>query len=404
MSLWRSKRDVLTGACVLSLVFLVACGPTTRNSPTNEVSMGHQPVVNIGILAPSTGPVAQFGVPALNGKLLYINTFNQGDHDFTIAYHHFNETGNPIEATLGYHALLDWGMHTLLGSVTSGATLAVVPLAAADNIPMMTATASAAAITRDPSSGQVHRHVFRTTFIDPFQGHVMASFAHQALNASRVAVLYSHDIAYSTGLMNTFVSRSRALGMEVVAVEYFEDGSVDFLSQLTNIAVAAPDVLFAPVYIQHLALIGPQIVQAGLNTVLLGADGWVGATTELVETAGLEGSFFMAGFSAESDEPMVVDFVNRFEATYGDTPNMFAALGYDAAAILIAAIGSALADGHAPDSDAFRASVIQHMGATNLHGVTGHMVFDAYNNPQKSAFISQIQAGEETLWGTFYAD
>ena len=375
------------------LTFLVGCGTPSVAGSVDQI--------NIGILGPESGNLAVFGVPAVQGKLLYIRAFNEGNHGFTINYNWFDEEGSPAQAVLGYDFLMDWGMDVLLGSVTSGATLAVVPLANTDNIPMMSATSSHAAVTVNQDTGAVWNNVFRTTFIDPFQGQRMAEFSNQVLGATRVAVLYSHDIDYSIGLMQTFISRSQELGVEIVSTESFSDGAVDFFGQLTNIVATNPDVLFIPVYTQHMALIGPQSVQAGLDTVMLGADGWVGAVGDMADPFSLEGSFFMSGFSAESTDPIVVSFIERYEEAHGYTPNMFAALGYDAAKIMIDAIRIALESDYVPGTEAFSNAVIENMSATDIHGVTGHITFDQYNNPQKSAFITEIVNGEEVLWGPF---
>jgi branched-chain amino acid transport system substrate-binding protein len=80
---------------------------------------------------------------------------------------------------------------------------------------------------------------------------------------------------------------------------------------------------------------------------------------------------------------------------------MFAAQAYDAAMILCVAIEAALADGFEPNTDEFKTSVIAHMAATDLTGVTGHITFDQYNNPQKTAVVLHVQNGEETFWGYF---
>ena len=54
--------------------------------------------------------------------------------------------------------------------MVSSTTDAVADLAAADGIPLITASATAYYITTDRPS------VFRTCFLDPFQGKVMADF------------------------------------------------------------------------------------------------------------------------------------------------------------------------------------------------------------------------------------
>ena len=356
--------------------------------------------VLIGILAPLTGPVARFGVAVHQGVMLYIDRYNArgGLQINTIV---FDEEGNPANAIVGYHSLVDQGITALIGSVTSGPTLAVVPEAHADNMPMITATATHANVTVDAATGQVWTNMFRSCFIDPFQGVKMAEFAYEIVGARTAAILYSNEIDYSIGLMEAFYRRAGEIGLEVVHVETFAQDAIDFLGQLTNIAAHDPDVLFVPGYVEHIALVGPQSVAAGLDTVMLGADGWDGTLDLMADPTSLNGSFFLTGFTVEDDTPIVQEFISNFEAVYGATPDMFSAQAYDAAMILIAAIERALADGHYPNTNEFKTSVIAHMAATDMQAVTGHITFDQFNNPQKTAFIIEVVDGEARFWGTF---
>jgi branched-chain amino acid transport system substrate-binding protein len=173
------------------------------------------------------------------------------------------------------------------------------------------------------------------------------------------------------------------------------------MAQLTNIAAADPDVVFIPAYNRHTALIGPQSAAAGLTATMLGADGWAGTLDAIADASSVEGAFYLTGFTYESEEAHIVDFIERFEEEHGIMPNMFAAQAYDAAAILIRAMDGALNANLEPGSDEFKQAVIANMAATNYNGVTGNITFDEYNNPQKTAFILQIVDGEARFWGTY---
>jgi len=358
--------------------------------------------VVIGMLAPLTGPAARFGTAVRDGAMLYLNSFNaQGGLQIDVRI--FDEEGDLAQAVIGYDSLVDQGITALIGSVTSGPTMAVVPLAYDDGMPMITATSTHLNVTVEAGTGHVWSNVFRSCFIDPFQGTKMAEFVAEELGAQTAAVLYSNEIDYSIGLMEAFIIRAEELGIEIVAIERFAQDAIDFVGQLTNIAAVNPDVLFIPGYVNHVALIGPQSVAAGLDTILIGADGWDGVLAEMAEGQRhtLDGSFHMTGFSVEDESPMVQDFIGRFEAATGHPPDMFSAQAYDAAMILVAAIQLAIADGHYPNTREFKDSVIAHMAATNMTAVTGHITFDQYNNPQKTAVIVEFTDGEPRLWGTF---
>ena len=376
---------------VTALGFLAGC---SDNNPSDGA-------ITIGIMGPHSGPAAQFGIAVRYGAMLYIDEFNaRGGLQINAIM--WDDEHDSARAITGYHHLVDQGVTAILGGVTSAPTMAVVPIAFEENMPMITASATHAGVTINQDTGEVFTNMFRSCFIDPFQGMRMAEFARRIVGASTAAVLYSNEIDYSIGLMEAFIARANELGLEIVAVETFADEAIDFSAQLINIAAAAPDVLFVPAYHQHVALIGPQSVAAGLDTTFLGADGWAATLEFMADPSSIEGAFFLTGFYEESDSPLVQDFIRRYVERHGAPPNMFAAQAYDAAMILIAALELAVADGHTPGSDGFKSSVIAHMAATDITGVTGSITFDEFNNPQKTAFIVQIVDGAGRFWGEWY--
>ncbi|MCL2838273.1 MAG: ABC transporter substrate-binding protein [Oscillospiraceae bacterium] len=358
-------------------------------------------VITIGVLAPLTGGVAQFGTSVYRGLNLYIDQFNArgGLQIETIT---FDEEGNASLAVTGYNSLFDQNVTAIIGAVTSGPTMAVVPFAFEDNMPMITASATHAGVTV-ADDGTVFTNMFRSCFIDPFQGQKMAEFAVEVLEARTAAILFSNEIDYSIGLRDAFEEKARELGLEVVVVENFPDDAVDFRGQLTNIAQHNPDVLFVPAYVRHIALIGPQSAEVGLEgTTLLGADGWAGTVAFMEDVSSIEGAYFLTGFSPDVDDPMVQQFIRDYQARHGSIPDMFAAQAFDAAMILIDAIERTLAaTDYNPASEEFRIALIANMARTNLTGVTGHIAFDEFNNPQKTAVILNVADGVEVFWGYF---
>ena len=81
-----------------------------------------------------------------------------------------------------------------------------------------------------------------------------------------------------------------------------------------------------------------QLRAAGIETPVISGDGF--DTPLLVEVGG-EGSrnvYFATHMSFENQSPLVQNFAKAYKAEYGiDPENAFAALGYDAARLLIAA-------------------------------------------------------------------
>ena len=112
-------------------------------------------------------------------------------------------------------------------------------------------------------------------------------------------------------------------------------------AELTVEAVKAANVeaVFVPGYYTEVALIARQARSLGLTIPLFGGDGW--ESEKLLEIGGdsLNGTYYSTHFTPENREPAVVEFVKKFKARWSnETPDAYAALGYDALYILVDAI------------------------------------------------------------------
>ena len=391
----KTMKKVLCMVMALAMVVaLAAVGGSASAADT----------IKIGWLGPLTGGVAQYGEAVKSGVDLYIEQLNaaggiNGKQVELVAY---DEEGDAAKAIAGYSSLMDAGVVAIVGSVTTAPTIAVVSEAFYDNTPMITASATAIGVTYNEESDQVYSNMFRSCFIDSFQGVTMAGFAQEVLGASTAAVLYDNGDTYSTGVYEYFAKQCEEIGLNVVAVESYASGSVDFSGQLTNIAAANPDVLFLPVYYNDVALIAAQAADAGITATMLGVDGWSSVLDAVTDTALVEGAYYCSGYSAADTGALVQKFLSDYAAAYnGATPNMFDAQGYDAAWILCDAIAKAEASGKTYGSDEYKAEIIAAMKATDSDYVTGHVSYDDHNDPQKTAAIINIVGGEEKFWGSY---
>jgi branched-chain amino acid transport system substrate-binding protein len=163
---------------------------------------------------------------------------------------------------------------------------------------------------------------------------------------------------------------------------------VDFSALLTKIAAAKPDILFLPDYYNKVGLIAKQAREKGIKAILLGGDGW--DSPDLVKIAGtaVEGGFFSNHYSSEDPRPEVQNFIKKYRAKYGSTPDALATLGYDATLIMLSGIEKAKSDDPQLVSKAL----------TNLKGlrvVSGQISYDKDGNPIKSAVVIGIVNGQQ---------
>ncbi|HUX39518.1 MAG TPA: ABC transporter substrate-binding protein, partial [Rectinemataceae bacterium] len=97
--------------------------------------------------------------------------------------------------------------------------------------------------------------------------------------------------------------------------------------------------------------------------------------------------YFTNHYSKDDTRPIVQDFVQKYQAKYGEAPDALAALGYDAMNIMLDAIKRAgKTDG---------ASIRDALKATDIAVVSGQVKFDANRDPIKSAVVIAIQNGQQ---------
>lgn len=362
-------------ALVLTLVLLT--GATSALADT----------IKLGGIAPLTGPVSVYGLLVQAGVDLAVEEVNKngGIAGSQVEITWMDDTHDAVEATNVYNQLVSEGIVALVGPVTTTPTLAVATRAAADNMPMITASATAYDVT---SAGA---NVFRACFLDPFQAQLMAQYAKENLKAAKVAVLYDNTNDYSIGLSDAFQAKAKELGLEVVAAESAVESDADYTPQLSKIADAEPDAVFVCYYYETAALVLRQSVDVGLDATMMGADGWTNIEQQLVDAPELlNNAVYCDSFSPDDQSPAAQAFVKAFTEKYGKAPAGFNALGYDAAKIMLGAIEKA-------GTTADKQAIVDQLKATDVDAVTGHIVFDDHNDPIKSAFIKGFKDGAPVL-------
>lgn len=370
-------RKTMALACALTLTATLFSGCGKKESDA----------IKIGVLAPLTGPVSSYGQSVANAVQLAFDEANAagGVLGKQIEYTVEDEEGDPSKAVLAYDKLVSDGVVAILGDVTSKPTLSVAEKSVADNMPLITPTATAADITKDRSN------VFRTCFLDPFQAKCIARYASETLGLKNIAILSATDDDYSIGIANAFKEEAAALGMTIVAEQTFASADVDFKSQLTAIAAATPEAVLVPAYYGTTALITKQAKDAGLTTTWLGGDGWEG-TLEALDPADInvaDNAFYVNHYSKDDPSEVVQTFVKSYTEKFNKAPDALAGLGYDAAKLLIATIEQA---GKA-DSE----SILATLPTMSITGVTGPISYSGSGDPIKNATISGIENGKYTF-------
>lgn len=372
---------------LLAGLFLSACGNEGGNESKKADGANKQEAsetIKLGNSAPLTGPLSIYGQTTNNGIKLALEEVNAngGILGKKVDWVEYDDKGEITDAVTNYNKLMEDKVDAIFGGVPSKPALAIAESSVNDGVLYITPTATQANITEGKPN------VFRTCFTDPFQGEVLANFSKEKLNAKKVAILRNQSSDFSMGVADVFEKTAKELGMEVVADESYGDSDTDFKAQLTNVRGQNPDVLFIPDYYEKVALIAPQVKEAGIEATLVGADGWDTVLSVMDESsfASLDNSYFSNQFTLEDPSEEVQTFLKNYKEKFGENPSTFAAEGYDTVYLYKQAVEAA--------GTTEWAKVIDALKKVEFKGVTGSFTYDENNNPVKTAKMIRIENGE----------
>jgi len=358
----------------------------------------------VGQYGSLTGSQATFGISTRNGIELATEEQNAkgGIGGILIRMVVEDDQGKPEEAATAVNKILSRDRPVaVLGEVASTNSLAAAPLLQEAGVPMITPSST------NPKVTEVGDFIFRVCFIDPFQGTAVAKFAYNSKGARNVGVLKDVKSDYSTGLSKYFSETFTQLGGTIAGEEAYAQQDLDFKAQLTSLIAKNPDALFIPGYYTDVGLIADQARKLGFQGPLLGGDGWDSGELVKIGGASIIGGYYTNHYAVDDPNPVVQDFIKKYEAKYQGKPDGLAALGYDAARVLYAAMEevgkdpkllAALGDRSSvpateADRKAARAALRDAIAATKgFQGVAGVITIDAQRNAQKPAVVVEVTA------------
>ena len=380
------KVLALTLTAALAASALTACG-SSGSSSSSSGSSGD--VIKIGVFEPQTGENGGGGFQEVLG-MRYANqkypTVKVGDKEYKIQLVEVDNKSDKTEAVTAAQKLVSEKCSVVLGSYGSGVSIAAGQYFADAQIPAIGASCT------NPQVTQGNDFYFRTCFLDPFQGTVMANYAWQH-DYKKVAVISQLGDDYSSGLASYFKDGITALGGEIVVDEQFQTNQTDFKTSLANIKAANPDFIFAPSSITTAPLIIKQARELGITAVIGAGDTWENAT--IIENAGDDAEgVVLSTFFDESDpaNSEAEEFIKGFKEYLKENKQdeiipAVSALGYDAYLCAVKAIEAAGSTDTVAIRDALKTLTVD--------GVTGTISFDENGDAKKDmAFIKTIEGGQ----------
>ncbi len=365
---------------------------TADATETTETTAGGT-TFKIGGIGPTTGSAAVYGLAVQNAAQLAVDEINAagGINGVQIEFKFEDDECDAEKSVNAYNTLKDWGMQMLMGTVTSGCSVAVAEKTAADNMFQLTPSGSSVECVQ-------YDNAFRVCFSDPNQGMASAKYIGENAIASKVAVIYDSSDIYSSGVYEKFAAEAANQPFEIVSAEAFTaDSKTDFSVQLQKAKDSGAELVFLPIYYTEASLILAQAATLNYAPMFFGCDGLDGIlNVENFDTALAEGVMLLTPFAADAEDELTKSFVAAYQEKYGEVPNQFAADAYDAIYAIKAAAEKA---GITPDMDmsAICEAMKTSMTQITLDGLTGvGMTWDASGEPNKAPKAVKITNGVYT--------
>lgn len=370
--------SVLAGTMLMGSIF-AGCGDDAKSDE-----------IKIGANFELTGNVANYGSATLDGLKLAIKEVNDaggvnGKKITIVAADNKSEASEAVNAAT--KLISDDKVKVVVGPAVTANVIAESQVATDDKIPVVAPDATSPEVTVE--NGQVKPYIFRSCFIDPQQGTVMAKFATENLKAKTAVIYVDNSTDYSKSLGKVFKEKFEAAGGKVLDQQAFVAKDQDFKATLTTLKAANADVIFVPAYYEEVGKIVKQARELGITCPILGTDGW--DDSKVADIAGadaLNNTFFSTHYSDKDDS--VKGFVEAFKQEYGHMPNVFAALGYDAGKMIVDAIKRAGSD----DPEKIRQALEE---TKDLQVGTGTITMDKNHNPIKQAVILENKNGDRVM-------
>ncbi|MBR4016858.1 MAG: ABC transporter substrate-binding protein [Oscillospiraceae bacterium] len=374
------KFLALALAAMMMLAMFAGCGGKKEEADPNTIK--------IGMSGPLTGGAAVYGKAVESGMKIAVEEIN-AKGGLQIAFKSQDDEHDGEKALNAYNSLKDWGMQIFAGAVTTSPCLAIAPTTVEDNMFMMTPSGSSDKIALTGNN------IFQMCFTDPNQGASAAELVAEKQLGTKIGIIYDNSDDYSKGLMKGFKDKAAELNLNIVVETSFtEANKSDLTTQVNQCKDAECDFVFLPFYATEATLVLNSANKIGYKPTFFGCDGMDGVLTiEGFDKSLAEGLVLMTPFNPDAENTK--SFVEKYQAANnGETPNQFAADGYDVIYSLYNACIALEIDGTTPASEVCT-KLQDYFKTYKFTGLTGtDMTWDANGMISKVPAAVKIESGK----------
>ncbi|MCR5336722.1 MAG: ABC transporter substrate-binding protein [Synergistes sp.] len=361
---------------VLALLVALMCAP---------MAVAADPI-KIGVVVPTTGPIAYDGGLMLNGIKMALDEVNKagGANGSKFELYIEDSANVPATAVAAMEKLVGMQKVTaVIGDFGSSCTLAMMPVAERSQTLVITPISLAPKITE---SG--NKWVFRGCDNSSMIAKAFTKWAVNDKNAKKWAYI-AINTDYGRGSVESFNAELEKNGAKAVFTEYFNQGETDYNPIVTKLKASGADALCMFGETVDLSRVVAQFYEQGLGGKMLLMDPTSGTfNAKFLELAkkNANGIVGASRFVASIPTPAAKKFTEDYRALYKIDPEKYAQAGYDCMKMV------ALAVKNAGSTD--RAAVRDALAAVKYEGPQGKAHFDEKNQLQIGEYIVEVKDGK----------
>jgi len=339
--------------------------------------------IKVGVSLPLTGDWAEYGDFIKKSVNMVVDKANNegGINGKKIELVIADSRGDPKESVLiAEKFVADPDIIAEIGDFSSSSCMAAAPIYEKASMAQVSPTSS------HPDFTKKGKNMFRVIGTQATEGPYNAKWAMDGFGAKTAATIYINN-DWGVAANKYFTEAFEKMGGKIIAQEAFAPGEKDFSSVMSKIKRANPDVLYLPVFYADGAAIMSQARRVHYKPTVLSTGSLF--SDKLIEQGGksVEGVMTSVAYFPNNPRAESQAFTKAFNAKHGKMPNMFAAVGFDAASLVVAALKKSGAKDRASIGMA-----LDSLGS--FKGVTGDFDYSKSHDPVKEYAKIAIKDGK----------
>lgn len=354
--------------------------------------------IHIGVILSTTGPAASLGMPAEQAIRLWPGEL-AGEKLVLTVLNDSSDTGTA--AKQAQRLLQDDKVDMILGPSVTPTSLAVVELAGAAKVPVLSLAGGGAIVL--PQDGP-RKWAFKLAPTEQISTTMVLD--HAAKRGARTMGLVVAANSYGEGFAKVVEQLAPGKGIKVVAAERYHPSDQSVTAQVVKLLAANPDAVYILASGTPGALPHVELTSRGYKGPIYQTQGVASIDFIRVGGKGVDGAFMTVApvlvaeqlpESNASRKP-AIDFVQRFEAKHGaGSRSLFAATAWDALLMTEQAAREAMKTGAKPGTPGFRSALRDALeGLRDFVGAQGVFTMtpaDHNGVDHRSQVMVQLQGG-----------